>query len=61
MFKIAKYKSSYTYAIGILNHDYEQATTRVVGQLIKIKFIGFECVNKPKHIVEDIGEIAAST
>lgn len=54
MFKIAKYISSHTCSIRILNHDYGQAITRLVGQLIKRKFIGIEHVNKPKYIVEDM-------
>ncbi|XP_038896520.1 uncharacterized protein LOC120084770 [Benincasa hispida] len=43
---------SHTCFIGILNHDHRQATTTIVGELIKDKFTGIERVYKPHHIVE---------
>ncbi|XP_038882314.1 uncharacterized protein LOC120073555 [Benincasa hispida] len=54
IFKITKYMWSHTCSIGILNHDHRQATTAVVGELIKDKFTGIERVYKSCHIVEDM-------
>ncbi|XP_038891670.1 uncharacterized protein LOC120081063 [Benincasa hispida] len=54
IFKITKYMRSHTCSIGILNHDHRQATTAVVGKLIKDKFIGIGRVYKPRHIIEDM-------
>lgn len=52
MFKIAKYISSHTCSIGILNHDHRQTTARVIGKLFKDMFVGVGHVYKPKHIVK---------
>ncbi|XP_038888366.1 uncharacterized protein LOC120078210 [Benincasa hispida] len=54
IFKITKYMRSHTCSIGILNHDHKQATTTVVGELIKDKFTGIGRVYKPRHIIEDM-------
>lgn len=54
LFKITKYLRSHTCSIGILNHDHRQATTMVVGQIIKDKFTTIGRVYKPHDIVEDM-------
>lgn len=41
---------SHTCSSRILNHDHRQATTRVVDQLIKDKFVHVGRVYKPRHI-----------
>ena len=56
LFKISRYMNVHTCSGQLMDHDHQQARSKVIGHLIKSRYTNVSRVYSPKDIMQDICE-----